>query len=296
MATVLGALAVSVFMLWRSAGNPGEIGPVDRVVLATVSPVQAGLTATGQGAIDLGARYLGLVRVEERNEALEKENRALRANVARLERAALENVRLYQLLEMRNLLDAPTVPARIVAMDTSPYFRVGRLTIDKGAGSVERGMAVVAPEGIVGRVSRVSGGTADVELAVDPRSVIHVLLPRTAGRGLLTGHPSGSGYRCRIQYFTSPAPAKVGDQVVTTGLGGFPRDLPVGTVSRVALAPGSLFQDVEVTPAVDFARLTEVLVLLAPPLGASPTTPGVPTDQAPPALPPYPARGLSFYR
>ena len=293
---MLGAIALSLGMLWQSARRPDQLTFIDRLALAVVSPLQSGLAAAGNGAVSLGRRYLGLVSVEERNLALEKENRALRASVGRLERAAQENSRLYQLLEMRNLLDAPTVPARIVAMDTSPYFRVSRVTIDRGAGKVERGMAVVAPEGVVGRVSRVAGETADVELVLDPRSVIHVLLPRTAGRGLLTGHPSGTGYRCRIQYFTSPSPAKVGDQIVTTGLGGFPRDLPVGVVSKVAQTPGSLFQEVEVTPSVDFARLTEVLVLLAPPTGPPPpVSGGSPTDTVP-ALPPHPARGLSFYR
>jgi rod shape-determining protein MreC len=293
---VLGAFALAVVLLWQSARDPGKLGAVDRLVLRLVTPLQGGLTRAGGGLVALGHRYLGLTRVEETNVALAKENRLLRATLARLDRAALENVRLSRLLEMRDLLDAPTVPARIVAMDTSPYFRVTRLTIDKGTGRVERGMPVIAPEGVVGRVTRVAGGSADVELAVDPRSVIHVHLPASGGRGLLVGHPGGTGYRCRIQYFTGPALAKVGDQVVTTGLGGFPRDLPVGRVSRVAVPPGSLFQEVDVTPAVDFARLTEVLVLLAPPAEPLPAPSTPHRDGVPTAIPAWPSRGLSFYR
>ena len=80
---------------------------------------------------------------------------------------------------------------------------------------------------------------------------------------------------------------KVGDTVVTTGLGGFPRDLPVGTVARVAVQPGSMFQEVEIAPHVDFARLAEVLVVVAPPRRRN-----LPIAAAP-ALP---GRGLSFYR
>jgi rod shape-determining protein MreC len=296
IATVLGALCLALVLLWQSARDPGKLGAVDRLVLRLVTPLQGGLTAGGQGLVAMGHRYFGLVEVEEKNVALEKENRLLRSNLARLERAALENQRLSRLLEMRDLLDAPTVPARIVAIDTSPYFRVTRVTIDKGTGRVERGMPVIAPEGVVGRVTRVAGGSADVELAVDPRSVIHVLVPGSGGGGLLVGHPGGSGYRCRIQYFTGPTPAKVGDKVVTTGLGGFPRDLPVGTVSRVALPPGSLFQEVDVTPAVDFARLTEVLVLLAPPAEPLPAPSPTSPDSVPTAIPAWPSRGLSFYR
>ena len=80
---------------------------------------------------------------------------------------------------------------------------------------------------------------------------------------------------------------------------GFPRDLPVGTVSKVATPPGSLFQEVEVTPAVDFTRLTEVLVLLAPPaepLLVAPAPGSAREENAPTATPVWPSRGLSFYR
>lgn len=299
MATVLVAFGVAVVRLWQSAHEPGQLSAIDRALLAVVSPVQAGLATGGAAVLGLGHRYLGLVKVQERNLALTTENRLLRGNVARLERAALENARLSRLLAMRDLLDAPTVAARVVATDASPYFRITRLTLDKGAGKVERGMPVVAPEGAVGRVTRVAGDSADVELTVDPRSVIQVQLPSTGGRGLLVGHPGGGGQRCRIQYYTGGA-ARVGDPVVTTGLGGFPRDLPVGTVSRVATLPGSLFQEVEVTPAVDFTRLTEVLVLLAPPAEPLLMTPapGSPAreENLPTATPNWPSRGLSFYR
>jgi rod shape-determining protein MreC len=59
--------------------------------------------------------------------------------------------------------------------------------------------------------------------------------------------------------------------VVTSGLGGaFPRDLAVGKVTAVLPGAVGLFQDVEVTPDVDFARLSEVLVVAAPPPAADP--------------------------
>ncbi len=56
------------------------------------------------------------------------------------------------------------------------------------------------------------------------------------------------------------------DVVVTSGLGGvFPRDLPVGRIKSVEKSAYGMYQEVEVTPAVDFAHLSAVLVILAPP-------------------------------
>ena len=132
-------------------------------------------------------------------------------------------------------------------------------------------MPVLTPEGVVGRIGHVSGKTSDIMLLVDSRSAIDVVVPRTGGRGILRGKAADNGYRCSIEYLTRGDPAQVGDKVVTSGLGGaFPRDLPVGHVTAVLPGAVGLFQEVEVTPDVDFARLSEVLVVAAPPPAADP--------------------------
>jgi rod shape-determining protein MreC len=126
-------------------------------------------------------------------------------------------------------------------------------------------------------------------LLVDPRSAIDVVIPRTGGRGILRGKSGENGYRCSIEYLVRGEAAREGDKVVTSGLGGaFPRDLAVGTISRVMPGTVGLYQEVEVTPDVDFARLSEVLVVVAPPPAPDPEAGSRRT--APPA------RGLSVYR
>ena len=52
--------------------------------------------------------------------------------------------------------------------------------------------------------------------------------------------------------------------------GAFPRNLAVGHVTRIIPGAVGLYQDVEVTPDVDFARLTDVLVVVAPPPAPDP--------------------------
>jgi rod shape-determining protein MreC len=134
---------------------------------------------------------------------------------------------------------------------------------------------VLTAEGVVGRINKVSGKTSDVLLLVDARSAIDVFLPRTGGRGILRGKAGENGYRCSIEYLARGEQAKEGDLVVTSGLGGaFPRNLPVGKVTKVASGAVGLYQEVEVTPDVDFARLADVLVVAAPPPAADPTPAG----------------------
>jgi rod shape-determining protein MreC len=123
----------------------------------------------------------------------------------------------------------------------------------------------------VGRVQRVAGGFSDVLLAVDPKCAIDVVVPRTGARGILRGIAADNRYRGRIEYLLKKDQVEVGDDVVTSGVGGpFPRDIPIGKITSVSRAEVGLYQDAEVEPAVDFGRLSTVLVLLSMPPESAP--------------------------
>lgn len=270
LATVVMAFALALFFLRQSARHPGELGAIDRLVLRLVAPLQGGF-ATVARALGAGAgRYVDMSRLRAETQALSSENARLKGELLEARRAMQENARLQRLLALRDSTAAATLSARVIALDSSPYFRVARVELDRGAGLVRRGMPVITADGIVGRINSVAGDRSDVQLAVDPRSAIDVILPRTAGRGLLVGKPGSNFYGCQIQYLARGEEPREGDAVVTSGLGGFPRDLPVGTVTKVSRTAAGLFQDVEVTPHVDYARLAEVLVVVAPPPAADP--------------------------
>jgi rod shape-determining protein MreC len=287
-AVVAATLAVALFVLRGSARSPGELSTLDRGILTLITPMQAALSTLARGIGGFAGRYMDLVHVRGENESLRSENSRLRAELFEAKRGAAESARYQRLLGLRDTISAETLVARVVAIDASPYFRVARVQVDRGDGSVRRGMPVITPEGVVGRISRVANGSSDILLSVDPRSSIDVILPRTGGRGLLRGKPGDNGYRAAIEYLAHGEQAKEGDAVVTSGLGGFPRDLPVGKVSGVVRNPAGLYQEVEVTPDVDFARLSEVLVIVAPPPAPDPEA-GTRKTLAP-------ARGLAVYR
>jgi rod shape-determining protein MreC len=287
---VMALLGLALGLVRHSARNPGDIGPLDRALLHIIGPAQATLARAAHGLGQLFVRYVALVNIETQNRSLRQENLSLRTQLADAKRITAEAERLRRLLALRESLSPATVAARVVAMDASPYFRVARVRIELADVPVVRGMPVIAHDGVVGRIDRVIGSTADVQLAVDPASAIHVLLPRTGARGILVGRPGSNSYRCDLQYVARGEPTRVGDVVVTSGVGEFPRDFPVGTVSQVVQSRAGLFQEVQVTPHVDFARLSEVLVVVAPGQTAEPQA--GPRNSSAPA----PARGLSLYR
>ena len=271
IAVVAGALIFAIVALRMSAKNPGELSTLDRGILHLVSPAQSAMSYVARGIAGVAGRFVELAHARAENHDLAKENARLRAELADLRRLADESGRYQRLLGLRDQTPAETIAARIISIDASPYFRVARVELDRGDGTVKHGMPVLTPDGVVGRIGRVSGQTSDIMLLVDPRSAIDVVVPRTGGRGILRGKSGENGYRCSIEYLTRGNAAQVGDKVVTSGLGGaFPRDLSVGHITAVLPGAVGLFQEVEVTPDVDFARLSEVLVVAAPPPAADP--------------------------
>jgi rod shape-determining protein MreC len=287
---VAGVLLLAVITLRMSARNPGELSALDRGILRLVSPAQSAMSFVARGIAGVAGRYVELTHVRSENEQLQRENARLRTELLEMRRLAQESGRYQRLLGLRDLTPAETIAARVISIDASPYFRIARVEIDRGEGVVKRGMPVLTPEGVVGRVGRVAARTADITLLVDPRSAIDVFVPRTGGRGILRGKSGENGYRCSIEYLSRGEPVRVGDKVVTSGLGGaFPRDLAVGRITAVLPNAVGLYQEVDVTPDVEFARLSEVLVVVAPPPAPDPEQGGA-RHQSPPA------RGLTVYR
>ena len=271
LVVVAATLIVALIALRVSARNPGELSALDRGILRLVSPGQAAMSYVARAITGVAGRYVELKGVRAENESLHRENRQLRTELTEMRRLAEESGRYQRLLGLRDATPAETIAARVIAVDASPYFRVARVDIDRGEGTVRRGMPVLTPEGVVGRINRAAGKSSDVLLLVDPRSALDVIVLRTGGRGILRGKAGENGYRCSIEYLARGEPVKEGDAVVTSGVGGaFPRNLAVGHVTRIIPGAVGLYQDVEVTPDVDFARLTDVLVVVAPPPAPDP--------------------------
>jgi rod shape-determining protein MreC len=125
-------------------------------------------------------------------------------------------------------------------------------------------MAVVTPDGLVGKTVDVSLRTADVLLLSDPNCKVSARIARTGTFGLVSGTgPARDGAMlCRMEFINKDVPIRAGDQVLTSGLGGvFPPGLLVGYVDAVDLDESGLYQRADVVPRADLGRLTYVFVV-----------------------------------
>jgi rod shape-determining protein MreC len=267
-------LCVPAAIMHANFRDPAKHNGFDRAVLTVSSPLQSAASWLVEGVGSIWNRYIWNVDSDRRLRELEVKYQTVVMDNARLRAQLREAQPWRELAGLRDRTPADSVGAQVVAAGQSPYFRVTRLTLDRPQ-AVRDNMPVVAPEGVVGRIARVYGDYADVQLAVDKDSAIPVMISATGARGVLRGVGSENAYTCRIAYLKRAEEVKVGDLVVTSGLGGvFPSDMPVGTVKKVVRTEYELYQEVEVEPAVDFGRLGSVLVLLSQPPPPDPEAPG----------------------
>ncbi|CAK8717419.1 MAG: rod shape-determining protein MreC [Candidatus Electronema aureum] len=235
-----------------------EFGPVYKLVLDATGPLQKGASQFAVPFRSMREKYLDLLTVREEKERLLQELQKCRTAAYANRGAVALNARLRKLLEFKESSGLPTVTARIVGKDPSPWFR--SVIIDRGlSDGVDKGMPVVTGEGIVGQVYAASANYAKVLLTISPSSAIDVLLQDSRVRGILKG-TGGSTYR--LEYVLKTIEVAKGDHVVTAGYGGmFPPGLPVGIVSEVTRNRRGMFLEIEVVPAVDFSTLENLLVI-----------------------------------
>ncbi len=268
-------LALPLLFLRANLAAADHLNVLDRAILRVSAPLQAGFTAILRGVGNVWSSYVALVHVKDDNKRLLDETARLRAELAAAAEGRARAAELEKLVGLKPTLQTETLAARVIGVETSPFFRVVRLKLDRGdAGDVKPGMAVLASAGVVGRVQRVFGPYSDVLLAADPKSSIDVIVARTGGRGVLKGIAGDNRYRTRIEYLERKDEVAEGDLVVTSGLGGiFPRDVPVGKIVKVSKKDFGLYQEAIVEPVVDFGRLREVLIAvpkeqqIGPPVG-----------------------------
>lgn len=202
--------------------------------------------------------YIGLVRANRENQRLRGEVGQLRLRNSELEGRAAEAQRLAGMLVFRDEHpEASLLASRVIGADAG----AGRsIYLDRGQhDGVQPNMAVITPQGVVGKVLEVYSNTAQALLLTDKSSGAGALLAtsrsQAAAKG--TGDPL-----LLLDYVSNDLEVAPGEQVLTSGMDRiFPKDLPLGTV--VDVRPGNPFKLIHVRPAARLDQLEEVFVVLS---------------------------------
>lgn len=233
---------------------------LEAVTFGVFTEVQRLLTSTRDGFVGFWSGYAGLRDVRQENEALNQEVARLSLELQQQRALAQQTRSLERLLELRESVSFPTLSARVIATDATPYFRT--LTIDRGRGDgVHEDMAVVAPDGVVGRVVGAPGPrAAQVQLLIDRNAAAGALIERSRASGLAIGTDDDS--QLRMEYVSNLQDVRVGDRIVTSGIDGiYPEGFLIGRVTAATEGLG-LYRIIHVDPVVDFSQIEDVLVVV----------------------------------
>jgi len=223
--------------------------PVQKVFYAAFSHL--GGVAEGIGRVIRAARL---------NRSLEEENIFLTREVLRLKEVEKENQGLRALLDFKKKSPYRNIPAQVVGRDIRNWYQ--SILIDKGtAEGVEKDAAVVSARGVVGRIIEVAPHTSRVLLIVDRNSRVGGVLQSSRLSGIVEGL---SGDICVIRYLPRRSEIEPGEEVLTSGLSRiYPPGLRIGKITRVYSEKFEYQgQYADLAPAVDFDRLTRVMVLV----------------------------------
>jgi rod shape-determining protein MreC len=268
-AVLAGLVALSLLLLTVAFGeSTGGVRSVQRGALQVLGPIQDGASRVLKPFRDFFGWVGDTVDAQQQRDDLVKERDALQKQVTDLEAARLENKELKEMLQVTQSSLDQHEPVKARVASRSPNIFYSTLTINKGSDDgVELEDPVVAANGgLVGRVSEFVGNYAIVTLITDEEFAAGA---RTLGSNTQGAVEAQFGSRgdLILEPLGDPREIKEGERVVTTGslkrdlTSYFPKNITIGTVSRVDLGEGDLDREIHVKPRAELDSLDWVMVL-----------------------------------
>lgn len=239
-------------------------GPLRFVANYTIVPMQKGISYVGRYLSDLSDNFETLDEMKKLNDELQTKVDELTIDNTRLRQEQYELERLRELYKLdENYSDYEKIGAHVIANNGSNWFN--DFVIDKGsADGVSVDSNVLAGSGLVGIVTEVGPNYARVRSIIDDASNVSGMILSTSDTCVVRGDLKLiSDGRIRFEKLANnDNEIEVGEQVVTSHVSNrFLQGLFIGYISEIEVDSNNLTRSGYITPAVDFSKLQEVLVI-----------------------------------
>lgn len=244
-----GILALALSGFFSGAGR----------VTGSFVAVQYWFSSRYQAIQDFIVAPRDVTTLRARNAELETQISQLQTQVIELQQRVNETEILAALVDFsRTSPESTYKAAAVIGRDPSPFLHY--IIINRGSNDgIRRGMPVVTNQGLVGRADAVISDAARVLLITDPASLVNIHLQNANTDAVLNGSITGD---ISLDFISQNVTVEAGDLILTSGLGGgYPPDLIIGQIVNLRSLDYELFQQATVQPAVDFSRLSIVLVI-----------------------------------
>ncbi len=245
------SLLILVSLLLLSANDNPQLREVRAYTVGFIGYVQRALSVIPN-----------VFALQRENEILRQLNVNLADEVNRLREARLENLRLREMLGLRESSPYPILAADIIAKST--HMLRNTITLNVGeADGVQSDMPIISEYGLVGKVTATSSRFSVGQLMFNKDFRASAKVERSRVDGIIAWD---GGEFVRLKNVPKKQDVVKGDIVVTSEYSNvFPPRIKIGTVVNVEEKPASLFKDIEIEPSVDFIRLEQAFVVLLTP-------------------------------
>lgn len=226
-----------------------------------IVPLQSFNASAADWIEDKANYFKDINRLKQENSELKEQLLLQNAQLSQMEYLKNENGKLNALLQMDNkYTDFSTVSAKIIAKDPGNWYN--NFIIDKGSDDgLEKNMAVLSGEGLVGRIKECGKNYSKVIAIIDDSNAITGQSIRTEDIGYITGDLSNIG-SCKMEYINFDAEIIEGDEIVTSNLSTiFPPGLKIGYVKNIHTDTNGLTKYAQIEPVADFQHMENVLVI-----------------------------------
>jgi rod shape-determining protein MreC len=278
---VLVGLSIVLLTGYFGEGSGGFFHKLQSGAQTVLSPIEDGASRAFKPVRDLVGWFGDVFDAKDENKQLKKDLAAARAESSQAAVLQRDNDQLRKELKLTDDLgysSSSRLTARVIAKSPSVWYSTVTINSGKSDG-VRVDQPVVNGDGLVGKVTAATGGTATVTLITDGSSNVPAQIDPDGAHGIVT--PSvGDPNDMQLQYIGKNHPVKEGAKVVTSGSAPgplqsiFPRGIPIGEVSRVDTADLELYRKVHVRPWADLRRLDFLTVLTGKPQLSPPTAGG----------------------
>ncbi len=269
---LLVGLSIVLLTGYFGEGNGGFFHGIQSGAQTVLSPIEEGASRAFKPVRDLVGWVGDVFDAKGENKTLKKQLAGARAQGVNAETLIRENEQLRGQLKMTDKLgyaSSSRVTARVIVKAPTVWYST--VTIDSGRGDgIRVDQPVINGEGLVGKVTSVTGGTATVTLITDGKSSVPAQIEPDGAQGIV--QPSvGDANDMQLQYIQRNHPVQKGSNVVTAGSATgplqsiYPKGIPIGVVTRVNSGELDLYRTVHIRPFADLRRLDFLTVLTGKP-------------------------------
>jgi rod shape-determining protein MreC len=248
--------------------STGAVHNLESAGATVLRPFEVAAERVARPFRDVYGYFRGLVHVKRENGRLKSQLNDLRQQALQGQQAIEQNARLREQLRY---VDGPQFPADYRPVNTriiswaSEFDQQVMIAAGSDVG-IREDTPIVTRDGLVGRVTQVTGTAAQVTLLTDENSAVQARDQGTGAIGLVR-HGQGEGSLV-LDFVQKAQNVQVGDVIVTAGTRSsrypslYPRGIQIGVVTGVGQSDTGLYKQIQIDPFVDFSALDAVTALI----------------------------------